>query len=126
MLLQEILVHQTLKKTKVSNTKIGNWSLIANRNSSRLPCHKALPHDAFWFICDQILKVNSNVIVSCIYDNLATPRESPTAYIVFAVSGCIYFSLAHFRVKLIQLTIQLIFRATCPHFQEMYSSSALV
>lgn len=81
MLIQEILVHQTLKKTKVSGTKIGNWSLIASRNSSRLPCHKALPLDAFLFICDQILKV-SNVIVCCIYDNLATPRESSTAYLV--------------------------------------------
>lgn len=85
MIFQEILVHQTLKKTKVSGTKIGNWSLIASRNSSRLPCHKALPHDAFLFICDQILKVNSNVIVSCIYDNLASPRESPTAYFVSLV-----------------------------------------
>lgn len=82
MLFQEILVHQTLKKTKVSGPKKRNWSLIASRNSSRLPCHKALPHDEFLFICDQILKVNSNVIVSCIYDNLATPRESPTAYLV--------------------------------------------
>lgn len=65
-----------------SGTKVGSWSIIAScKPPTPLPASPtALRHSAFCLFA-------SYVIVCCCYDNLATPREFPTAYFR-AVSFC--------------------------------------